>query len=100
MASAYIEVQVEGGRRAVLEAGSIIGIITSPDKNSWDAGTDAAPVAVVIRGGEAIMVVGQSPGVILGRALLVRKNLRDLGADILVDWLNPEGAADGQEVQE
>lgn len=100
MAAAYIEVEVEGGRRAVLEAGSIIGIITSPNKNSWDAGTEDAPVAVIIRGGQAIMVVGQSPGLILGRSLLVRKRMRDEVHDILVDWLNPQGAADGQEVQE
>lgn len=101
MAASYIEVTVVGSRRALIEAGSIIGVITSPNMNCWDPGTEKDPVAVVIRGGEGIHVVGQAPGMIIARALEVRAKLRNLGADILVDWLDdPRGAADGQEVQE
>lgn len=85
--SGYIEVQVKGNRRAYIEAGSIAGIITSPGLGLADVGHIGAPVSVILRAGETIEVIGMSAGLLLVKAKMVRKRVRDEGADILIEYL-------------
>ncbi len=95
--SAYIEVPVQGGRRALIEAGSIAGVITSPGASLDNPGVTDAPVAIMLRGGQTIEVVGQSGLLIMARAKIARKKVRDEGSDWHVDFLD---GGDGTQVQE
>lgn len=95
--SAYIEVQVKGNRRAYIEAGSIAGIITSPGMGLADVGQIGAPVSVILRAGETIEVIGMSAGLLLVKAKLVRKRVRDEGLDIAIDYLGEPDEAPVEE---
>lgn len=88
---AYIEVAVIGGRHGYIEAGSIMGLITSPNMGMFDIPSKTAPLTLILRGGESFEVIGESAGKILARALQVRERLRKEGLDILVDYLEPLG---------
>jgi len=89
----YIEVEVKGRRRAYIEAGSIAGIITSPGMGLADVGHVGAPVSVILRAGETIEVIGMSAGLVLVRAKMIRKRVRDEGLDIAIDYLEAKDEA-------
>ncbi len=95
--SAYIELLVKGGRRAYIDAGGILGIVTAPGMDVQSVGSDDKPISLILRGGETIPIIGTSAGVILVRARQIRERLRKEGLDIICLFL--EGS-DDEEVQE
>lgn len=101
MPGAFIEVRCKDGQTALIEGGSIAGVVTSPNMSAYDIGTDKLPVAIILRAGVTIHVVGESAAKLLVRATLARKLMRDEGKEIYVDFLG-DGVADGhaEEVQE
>lgn len=99
--AAYLELNVEGGRKAYIEAGAIAGLVTSPGQNALSVSSKEKPLLLILRGGAEYMIVGESAGKVLTRAMLARKKVRDEGLEILVDWLEtPDAADDDLPVQE
>lgn len=100
--SAYIELHVVGGGAAVIEAGSISGVLTAEGCSVRDPGTPSKPVRVLLRGGETLDVVGDFAGKILARAhgakLSAKARRQEMGGDpeweFWVDWLTPMGGED------
>lgn len=100
--SAYIELHVVGGGAAIIEAGSIAGVLTAEGAKVTDPGTPDKPVRVLLRGGSHIDVVGDFAGKVLARAhaaKLAAKDRRtqannDPAWEFWVDWLTPMGNAD------
>lgn len=86
--SAFIELRVEGDRRALIEAGAIAGFITSENGRMDTIGTKDKPVAIILRGGETFNVYGESIASIIVRAALVRKEVRVQGFDIKANLLD------------
>jgi len=91
--SAYVEVRVPGGGRAIVEAASVIGMVMPPGLGTWDTPDDKRPLALILRGGETINVVGEKPGVLLVRCAEIRRAWKDEGATIKVDFLDKKAAA-------
>jgi len=87
--SAYLELHVKGNRRAYIDAGGILGVITSPNMNFDTVATPTSPISVVLRAGETIEVIGQSAGLIMARAKMARERLKAEGKMILIDYLEP-----------
>lgn len=97
--SAFIEVRIKGDARALIEAGSIAGIITSAKGRLDVIATPESPLAIILRGGETLEVYGESAAMIIARATQIRKYVREAGLDIkadLLDHQDPElyGGAD------
>lgn len=86
--SAFIEVRVIGDRRALIEAGSIAGIITSQDSRLDTIATAEKPLAIILRGGETVQVYGESGAMVIARATQIRAEVRELGLDIKADLLD------------
>lgn len=89
---AYVELRAKGGQMAYIEAGSVLGVVTAPGMTAYDVATEDKPVAIILRAGVTIEVVGESAGKILVRMALIRKQSRDEGRDVMVDFL---GQGDG-----
>jgi hypothetical protein len=87
--SAYLEFHVKGNRRAYIDAGGILGVLTSPNMNFDTVATPQAPVSVLLRAGETIEVIGQSAGLIMLRAKIARERLKAEGKLVLIDYLEP-----------
>lgn len=86
--SAFIELRVEGDRRALIEAGSIAGFITSENGRVDTIASKDAPIAVILRGGETLNVYGESIATIVVRAAQIRKEVREHGFDLKADFLD------------
>lgn len=90
--AAYIEVMTCEGGRAILEAGSIAGLITPPGADCFTVPTQDSPLRLILRGGECLDVMGESAAKILVRSSEARKLIRATGQEILVDYIE---ASDG-----
>lgn len=93
--SAFIELRVENDRRALIEAGSIAGIVTSPNCRVDTIATVKTPIAIILRGGETLNVYGESAAMIIARATMIRMEVRESGLDLkadLLDYQSPEAA--------
>lgn len=101
--SAYIELHVVGGGTAIVEAGSIAGVLTAAGCGIRDPGTPDKPVRVLLRGGETLDVIGEFAGKILARAhaakLSAKQRKEEAGGDasweFWVDYLTPMGDQGG-----
>lgn len=93
--TAYLELKTKGGGRAIIEAGSIVGVITCEGRNTFDISSEKEPLSLILRGGESFMVVGTSPALILARSKVARKHVRDSGADIYIDFLEKADGPSG-----
>lgn len=91
--SAFIELRVEGDRRALVEAGSIAGFVTSQSGRVDTVATKDSPIALILRGGETLNVYGESVAMIIARATQIRKFVREKGLDIKADLLDFPDAA-------
>lgn len=87
--SAYLELHVKGNRRAYIDAGGILGVITSPNMEFDTVATSTSPISVILRAGETIEVIGQSAGLIMLRAKMARERLKAEGKLMLIDYLEP-----------
>lgn len=99
--AAYIEVNTRGGRRAVIEAGSIAGVVTSPGMGREERSTPERPIRVILRVGETLDVIGESVFTLLARAYdaktSLKERVRNGDADIWVDWLDTAEVSDDQD---
>ena len=98
MSSAFIEVLVKGDARALLEAGAIGGIITSPGQRMDTVATPEKPLAIMLRGGATLEVYGLSGAELIARSVRIKQYVRAKGYDIAADLLdhpNPELAVYG-----
>ena len=86
--SAFIELRVVGDRRAIIEAGSIAGFVTSPSGRVDTIATPESPIAIILRGGETLDVYGESVSMIVVRAAKIRMEVREMGLDIKADLLD------------
>lgn len=85
--TAFLELKLKGNARAYIEAGSIAGIVTGVNMDCFTISSEKAPLALILRGGETLQVVEISAGLILSRAILARKRVRDEGLLAFVDYL-------------
>lgn len=92
--SAFIELALKGGGRAMIEAGTIGGFIVAEGADLHTPGTPERPVRIILRAGETLDVIGQSASLILVRAAKTRKRVREEVLDILCDFLEPGGGDD------
>jgi hypothetical protein len=87
----FLEFHLKGGGCAIIDTGVIGGAIAKGHDASAP-GTTATPTLVLLRGGETLEVIGESPMLVIARMVKVRKTFREMpGADVLVDWLRPLG---------
>lgn len=86
----FIEVRIKGDARAIIEAGSIAGVITNENGRIDRAGSPDKPISIILRGGETIEVYGETPAEVIVRAVAIKKEVRDRGLDIKCDLLEAE----------
>lgn len=99
----FLELHIKGGGCAIIDTGVIAGAMRK-GSDLFAAGTPESPTLVIIRGGETLEVVGESPGVVIARMVNVRmrlaeqqfeaKRLGGVGPSVLVDYLTEMGAKD------
>lgn len=95
--AAFIELRTVGDGRAIIEAGSIAGIITAKGSRVDTVATHSKPMSIILRGGETLEIYGESPARLLVRAGMVKKEVREQGFDIKCDFLDapqPDGTSD------
>jgi hypothetical protein len=92
--AAYLEFHLKGGGCALVDAG-MVGAVIAAGHDVWKPGTPDKPTRVVLRAGETIDVIGESPGVIVARLVDAREKARVLkyetNKEVYVDWLTPLG---------
>ena len=90
--SAYIEVLIQGNCRAYLDAGSIMGVMTSPDCSGETPATVESPMTLIMRSGDTIPgVYGLSPNRLLLHAAGVRHIVRTQGRLLMVAYVDAQG---------
>lgn len=102
----FLEFHIAGGGIALLDTGSITGALAK-GADSWARGVKEAPTRLLLRGGEAVDVIGESPASVVARIVRIRrefntarKTAHAMGGelDVLVDWLTPmEGEGEPSE---
>jgi hypothetical protein len=87
--SAYVEVMIKGGCRAYLDAGSIMGILTSTADNGDSMATPDAPLTLILRSGDTLPdVYGVSPNRLLLHAAGAKMIVREEGRLLMVAYLD------------
>lgn len=94
----YLELHLKGGGVAMIDTGAIAGAIAKGARS--DArGVPEAPTLVLLRAGETLEVINESPMTLIARIVQLRRAYADARAtdprvDVLVDWLTPMEAPD------
>lgn len=90
--SAFIEVMMKGNCRGYLDAGSIMGVITSPDCAGETPATVESPMTIIMRSGDTIPdVYGLSPNRLLLHAAGVRAVVRQEGRLLMIAYIHAQG---------
>ena len=89
---AFVELCAKGGRRLIVEAADIRGILTSENKGATDMGTPEKPVTLIIRNCVPVDIIGMEPAMIFATICEVMDKadrVKDMeGAPpIVVQWL-------------
>lgn len=97
--SAYIELHVKGGGMALIDAGSIKGVMVGKGGSLTSPGTESSPIRVLLGAGDTVDAIGDFAGKILVRAHLARLEAKrrreaadgDPALEFYVDYLTPMG---------
>lgn len=95
----FLEFHVLGGGVALLDTAAIAGAMAT-GTDAWARGVKDAPTRIVLRAGEAVDVIGESPASVVARIVNIRRRYNEMrkqahamggDVDVLVDWLAPMG---------
>lgn len=84
--SAYVEVYVKPDHRALIEAGSVVGVVADKGCDPKEVATPDSPMTVILRGGETLPpAYGMSPESLLMRCAGIQI-IKRLGREVATCW--------------